>query len=89
MVELFYSHTRYFRKHPPREIVTGREVYFIIHCRTVSGSYVESSGDATVINNTTPQTYACITLVPAGILQVSQTVFCIYSGRTFKQITIT
>ena len=63
------------RKYSPQEIVTQCELDFTKDCKAVFGSYVEASEDASVTNNMTPQTHACIALGPAGNVQGSQKCF--------------
>ena len=55
-------------KHPPREIVTDRELVFNKHFKTEFGYYVETSKDTAVKNNTKTQTHAYIALGSSGNL---------------------
>ena len=63
------------RKYSPWEIITQCELDFTKNCMAIFGSYVEASEDASVTNDMTPWTHACIVLGPAGNIQGSQKYF--------------
>ena len=76
------------RKYSPQDIVTQHELNFTKDCKAVFGSYVKASEDASVINDMTAQTHACIALGPAGNIQGSQKCFDITTGLLVNQHVI-
>ena len=75
-------------KYSPRELVTGREMDYTKHCKSIFGAYVESSKYDVVSNNTKPRTHECITLVPSGNIQGLENVIDTLTSRVLKRCKI-
>ena len=72
-------------KYSPKQIVTGRHIYFKNNQRVVFRSYVEAHNDPKITNNMAPRTHECIALGTTRNIQVTHKVFFYEFKKSFEE----